>query len=108
MLDLLAATAVLLVIVAVGAAALVGMTVVPFVLATDLAEARRGSTARAGALALGGIAVGLGLAFAVVRSDLPSALVVLPLALCWAVPLALWLTGESEGRVVGRQGHHEP
>lgn len=108
MLDLLAATAAMLVLTAVVALALVGLSVVPFVVATDLAERKKGSTARAGALALTGVLVGLAGAFLVVRSDLSNLLLVLPLFLCWATPVVLWLLPEGEGAVVGRQGHHEP
>ena len=107
MLDLLAAAAVMLVLVAVVALALIGVSVVPFVLATDLAEKKRFSTSRAGGAALAGVLVGLAGALLLTLTDLPSVLLVLPLLLCWAVPLVLWLLPEGEGALVGRQGHHE-
>lgn len=107
MLDLLAATAVLLVMVAVLALAGLGLTVVPYVVALDMAQARRFSTARAGALALTGVLVGLAGAFLLYRSDLPTVLLLLPLGLCWLVPGALWLLDEGQVAVGGRQGAHE-
>lgn len=107
MLDLLAATAVLLLIVAVLALAGLGLTVVPYVVALDLAQGRRFSTARSGALALGGVLVGLGGAFLLYRSDLPTVLVALPLAMTWAVPGVLWLLDERQALLGGRAGAHE-
>ena len=69
MLDLLASTAALLVVLALLAAAGVGVTVLPFVVAGDLAEGRGLSVPRAGTLTL--LAVGAGLlgALLVLRSE---------------------------------------
>ena len=44
------------------------------------------------------------LALVLHRSDLPTPLALLPLALCWAVP---GLLAVVQGRVLGRRGAHE-
>ncbi len=107
MLDLLAAAAVVLVLTAVAALVLVAVGVAPLVVAGGLAERRGASPARTGAAALLGVLVGLGGAALVVRSDLPTPLAVLPLAVCWATPLALRLAGDGAGALAGTRGAHE-
>ena len=105
MLDLLASTAALTVVLALGALAATGVTVLPFVVAGDLAERRRLSVPRAGALALVGVGAGLLGVLVVLRGDLPPVYALVPLPLCWAVPAALLLV--RPGRVGGRRGLHE-
>lgn len=106
MLDLLSATAALSVLVSLLLLALVGLTVVPFVVACDAAEARGRAPERAGALALAGVGLGLALAVLVQRSDLPTPAALLPLLLCWAVPLAVRL-GLAPAAVLGRRAVHQ-
>jgi len=105
-LDLLSATAAILVVAAVVVLALLGLTVVPFVVALDAAEARGRAPERTGLLALLGIGAGLVLALLVQRSDLPTAAAALPLVLCWAVPLAVKL-GVAPAAVLGRRARHQ-
>ena len=107
MLDLLAATAALLVIVGVLALAGLGLTVVPFVVAGERPEARRVSTTRAGAATLVCIGAGLLGAFLVYRSALPVVVAALPLALCWLVPAVLALVDPLRLPFAGRAGRHE-
>lgn len=104
-LDLLSALAVVTVLVAVALTALAGVTVVPWTLAQVMAERRRFAPVRCGAVATGGILVGLLGAFAWLRSDLPTAVAVVPLALTWAGPGLLWLTSGDEA-FGGRPGRH--
>ena len=106
MLDLLAATAALFVVVSLALLVLLGLTVVPFVVATDAAEARGRSAERTGLLALVGVGLGLALAYLVHRSDLPAPAALLPLLLCWAVPLAVRL-GVAPAAVLGRRAAHQ-
>lgn len=96
------ATVVVVLLLSAGLAVLVGLTVVPFVRAVDLAERRGASPAWAGALTLATIGAGLLLALLVLRSDLPTPLVLVPLLLCWAVPVAL-----TAGAAAGSRGAHE-
>lgn len=108
MLDLLLAAVAFPLIVAFALALLAAVTLVPFVAALQMAETRRFSTARWGAIAL--VAIGLGLLLALVfyRSDsVPSAAALLPLVLTWAGPGALWLLTGEEALVGGRAGAHE-
>lgn len=107
MVDLLLATVSLaLIVVVVGAAAL-AVTVVPFVRTVDMAEHRRLSTARAGAFALGTILLGLLGALVVHRGDRPTVLVLVPLLLTWAGPLAYSLLEPGQVRLGGRPGVHQ-
>lgn len=106
MLDLLASTAALLVVLALVALVGIGLSVVPFVVAGDLAERRGLSVPRAGALTLLAVGVGLAGALLVLRGDAPPAYALLPLTLCWAVPGALLLLA-GPGRLGGRRGLHE-
>ena len=82
----------------------VGLLVAPFVVAVDRAERRGFSTGRWGATDLVVAALALALAWAL--RDSTRVLLVLPLALTWAVPgaLALLAPGQLLG---GRQGAHE-
>ena len=108
MIDLLLAAVAFPVILGLGLALLAGVTLVPFVLALQMADSRRFSTARWGALALVGSLLGLALAFVFYRSDsVPNAAALLPLLLTWAGPGGLWLLTGEEAAVGGRAGAHE-
>ena len=108
MLDLLLAVVAAGLLVALALALLSAVTLAPFVVALQLAEARRFSTARWGALALAGVGVALLVALVLVRGDrvsLPVAL--LALLLAWGVPAGLWLLTEQDTGFGGRAGRHE-
>ena len=106
--DLLLAALLFPLLVAVAVALLAAFTLLPFVVALQMADARRFSTARWGAFAIVASLIGLGLALLVARSDtLPSVGVVIPLAVTWAGPAALWLLTGEEELVGGRAGRHE-
>lgn len=105
MLDLLAATAVFTALVALGLAALAAVTLVPFVLTLQRAQARRLSSARWGAVSLVGSLVALALFLLLVREGSPVvALAALPLAL---VGLLLVHVVDGDQAVGGRAGRHE-
>ena len=104
MLDALSATAVVALLVAVGLGVLYGLTVVPFVLAVDLAERRGRSTGRWAGWAL--TAVLGALALALVAWRLGGGPVALVLALAVAVAPALVLLASGD-RVGGPAGRHE-
>ena len=108
MLDLLLAAVAFPLIVALGLVLLAAVTLVPFVLALQMAESRAFSTTRWGAFALVGCGVGLLLALVFYRSDsVPSAAALLPLVVTWAGPGALWLLTGEETAIGGRAGAHE-
>ena len=108
MLDLLLAALAFPLIVALGLALLAAFTLVPFFVALQMADARAFSTARWGAIALAGSAVGLLLALVFYRSDRISTLAaLLPLSFTWTGPGLLWLLTGEEARVGGRSGAHE-
>ena len=107
MLDLISSTAAVSVLLVLLALAGLGVTVLPFVTATGTAERKGLSSARAGALTLAAVAVGLAASLLVVRSDLPTPYALLPLALCWVVPGALALLDGSRAGLGGRRGLHE-
>lgn len=103
MAGLLLATLVVTVLVAVGLAVLVAVTVVPLFLTLQVADARGASPARAitgGSLA---VLLGLGAAYGL-RSHLVAA--VCCLLVSWAGPL-LTRTLPAGGRLMGRAGRHE-
>ena len=107
MLDLLASTAaVTIVLVLVGLAGL-ALTVLPFVSATRTAERSGRSAARAGSVTVLAVAAGLAGSSLVLRGDLPAAAALLPLLLCWVVPAAVALPGVGGTRLGGRRGLHE-
>jgi predicted membrane protein len=84
--DLVLAAIVFPLIVALGLALLAAVTLVPFVLALQMAEARSFSPTRWGAVALAGSVVGLLLALVLYRSDRIASVAAL-------LPLTLALTG---------------
>ena len=108
MLDLLLAAVTFPLIVALGLALLAAVTLVPFVVALQMAQTRSFSTGRWGTIAVVGSLVGLALAAVFFRSDrLPDVAAVLPLLVTWAGPGLLWLLSGEEAVVGGRAGAHE-
>lgn len=108
MLDLLLAAVTFPLIVAVGLALLSVVTLVPFVLALQMADARSFSPTRWGAVAAVGSLGGLVLALLFFRSDrMPTLAALLPLLLTWAGPGVLWLLSGEEAAVGGRRGRHQ-
>ncbi len=108
MLDLLLAAIVLPLLVAVALAALAGLTLVPFVVALELAERRRFSTTRWGAVSLAASVLGLGFALLVLRSDSVPPAVALPgVLLTWLAPVLLRVLGPAGTALGGRAGAHE-
>lgn len=108
MIDLLLAAVTFPLLVALALAALAAVTLVPFVMALQMADARAFSAARWGAVALVGSVAGLLLALLFYRSDrIPTPAALLPLTFTWAGPGLLWLLTGSETRVGGRAGAHE-
>ena len=96
-------TVLLFVVVAVG----VGLVVAPFVVALHMAESRRFSTLRWGAVALGGSAAGALLTLLLWRRpELPTVVALIPLVLTWLGPTTLWVLEEGQS-VGGRPGRHE-
>jgi hypothetical protein len=107
-LDLLLAAVTFPLIVALGLAALAAVTLVPFVVALQMADRRRFSTARGGVVALGGSLLGLAGALLLWRAEgVPTSATLLPLLLTWGGPGALWLLADDDVRVGGRAGAHE-
>jgi hypothetical protein len=87
------------------AATLLGVTVAPFLVALDHADRRRASPTRVGAAAALGSVAGLGLAAtAMTRSEVPTAVAVLPVLLSWLVPVVV---ARAPARGLGRAGRHE-
>jgi hypothetical protein len=106
--DLLLATLGFTAIVAVALVALVGFTVVPFVVAVSMAERRAFSPARWGAVAVVSCLGGLGLAYLLwSHTGVPRPLALLPVVLSWAAPGVLWLLEGTEELIGGRSGRHE-
>jgi hypothetical protein len=101
----------LLAVLAVGVVAvvalsvLVAVTVAPFVVALAGAERRGCSAARAGAVALAGSAVALGLAVSLARSGraLPA---LATLAVAWVAPVVL-ARMRTTPAALGSRGRHE-
>jgi hypothetical protein len=96
--------AVVVVLAALGCAVLVGLYVVPFVLAVDMGERRGFSTFRVGVGCLLVAAVSLLLAFAGRHTHL---LLLPAVLLAWAGPAVLSLVASSQTRFGGREGVHE-
>jgi ABC-type Mn2+/Zn2+ transport system permease subunit len=94
-------------LVALGVALLVAVTVVPVFVALQMADVRRFSTGRWGAASMAGVVLGLGLAYELHKHSAPRLLVVLPLLLTWVTPCGLWLLSEDQTRIGGRAGLHE-
>lgn len=107
MLDLLLAAVVLPLIVALALAVLAALTLAPFVVALEMADARRFSPTRWGAVALGASVCALLVTLLGVRSGLPSVLALAPLLLTWLGPGLLWLLTGEQAALGGRAGAHE-
>lgn len=108
MLDLLLAAVSLSLICALGLALLAAVTLAPFVVALQMADARAFSAARWGTVTLAGSLLGLAVALLVYRSgSLANIAALLPLLLTWAGPGALWLLSGEEALIGGRAGAHE-
>lgn len=108
MLDLLLAVGAAVLLVAAGLALLSALTLAPFVVGLSMADARRFSTARWGAVTLLGVGLALLLALVLVRGDrVPTPVSLLPLLLTWGGPAALWLLTERDTALGGRAGRHQ-
>lgn len=108
MTDLVLAAVAFPLIVAAGLAVLAALTLAPFVVALQMADARSFSATRWGVVALAGSVLGLLLALVFSRSDrIPSLAALLPLTFTWAGPGLLWMLTGSEQLVGGRAGAHE-
>ena len=107
MIDLVVATVAFTVVVAVLLVGAVLVTVAPLYAALQMADARRFSTTRWAVVTGALIAIGLAYAWRLHSGDLPTVVALLPLALTWAGPAALWLLDESQARIGGRAGLHE-
>jgi hypothetical protein len=107
-LDLLLAAIGFPLIVALALALLAAVTLAPFVVALQMADARGFPTGRWGVVALAASLLGLGLALVFYRSDRIQPLAaLLPLLLTWAGPGALSLLSAQDAEVGGRAGAHE-
>lgn len=106
MLDVLVAAAVVALLVALGLAVLYGLTVVPFVLAVDLAESRGRSTGRWAGWALAAVLGALVLAALAWRLGGGAVAGVLALAVAFVPALVLLARGERAGGPAGR--HESP
>jgi type II secretory pathway component PulK len=96
-----------LLLLVVACAIAVGVLVVPFVVAVDMAERRRFSTARWGAVALVGSGLAVMVAALIPLQHLSGLLLTLSVALAWTGPGVLALLDASQRRVGGTQGAHE-
>ena len=104
--DLLLATLTLVVLVAVALAVLAALTVIPFFMTLQLAEARHFSLFRWGAISLAGSVFGLLVALVVLRGDVPPSLAAVVLLPILAAP-ALLLLLPPRNRLGGRAGRHQ-
>jgi bacteriorhodopsin len=104
--DMLAAVLLVTLVLALLAGLGVALAVAPFVLGVDMAERRRFSTDRWGAVCLLGIAVALVWVFQVHHGDWPRPLHLLALVPAWAGPAVLAVLGPGQ-RAGGTQGAHE-
>ena len=94
--DLLLSVLAAAVLVTVGLAALAALTLVPFVVALQAADARCRSTARWGAAALAGSIAALAVALGLLVIGTPPAVAALvAAALAWTVPAVLWRAGRG-------------
>ncbi len=102
MVDALLAAVVVALLVAAGLAVLYAVTVVPFLVAVDLAERRGCSTGRWAGLSLVAVLVALGLALVGLLAGVP--LLLLALAVGFVPAGVLALRSDTVG---GRAGRHE-
>jgi hypothetical protein len=107
-LDLLLAAVVFPLIVAIVLALLALVTLVPFVVALQMAEQRGFSTARWGAVAMVASLLALLGALLLLRSDsIATPAAALPLVFAAAGPGALWVLSSDQTGIGGRAGRHE-
>lgn len=106
MIDYLLAAAVFTLAVAVGLLVLVAVTVVPFVLALQVADRRGLAVARWGTLTLGAVLLALAGAFLVRRSSLPTVVKLGPLAFGYVGPALAALISPGS-TLAGRPGRHQ-
>lgn len=108
MLDLVVALVSLTAAVVLLLLAAVLVTVAPLYVALQMADRRNFSRARW--TAFGGLTILAGPAYAFLlhaHTSLPTPVVLLPLALAWTGPGALWLLEPDQDRIGGRAGRHE-
>lgn len=105
--DALVAVAAAVLLVAAGLAALLALTLVPFVTAVGLAERARLGTARWGVVAGLCSALGLAVAYVSLRHGLGPLVVALGVLATWTAPVALLALGGAGGRLAGARGRHE-
>jgi hypothetical protein len=108
-LDLLVSVVLVVLVAAVGLALAVALTVAPFVVAVDMAERRRFSTARWGGLALAGSGLAAVLLLLALLGRTVGSLfwVLLAVVLGWGTAGALSLLSPAEAEIGGAQGAHE-
>jgi hypothetical protein len=107
-LDLLLALIGFPLIVALALALLAAVTLAPFVVALQMADARGFPTGRWGVVALVSSLLGLALTLVFYRWDRVAPFAaLLPLLLTWAGPGALALLSADDSEVGGRAGAHE-
>lgn len=106
MLDLLGATFAVTAIVAFALVLLASITLLPFFVTLQRADALRFSTARWGVISLVGSLAAVGFALLVLRSERSAVFAVLGLPLAGLGPLLLAMFEGGE-RVGGRAGRHE-
>jgi hypothetical protein len=95
-------------LVALIVAGLVAVTVLPVFVSLQMADARRFSTARWFVFSGLTVIAGVGYAFLLKRhTEVPTVVALLPLALTWAGPAALWLLEAGQTRIGGSAGRHE-
>lgn len=108
MVDVLLATVLFSVFVAVGLVVFIVVAVLPVFVALQLADARRFSTLRWLVFSGAGVIAGLGCTYLLhKRPGVPVVVAFLPLGLTWAGPGALSLLAADQGRIGGRAGRHE-
>jgi Cu/Ag efflux pump CusA len=96
------------VLVALLVAALVLVTVAPVFVALQMADARRFSTTRWLVVSVLTVVAGVGYAYLLHKhTHVPTVVALLPLALTWAGPGALWLLEAGQTRLGGVPGRHE-
>ena len=107
MIDVLVSTVAFSVVVAVLLVLAVLVVVAPVYMSLQMADTRRFSTTRWGAISLALVLVALVAAYAVHKADVPKLVPLLPLLLAWGGPGILWLLDEESHRIGGRAGAHE-
>ena len=108
MLDLVVALVSFTAVVALLLLAAVLVTVAPLYAALHMADRRGFARARWAAFSAVTILAALAYVYLLhAHTSLPTPVVLLPLALAWAGPGALWLLEAEQSRLGGRAGRHE-